>query len=201
MTPQRLIDFLLLAVQSLTQPREAVRALLPLARNTNAVILAGAIVVVFGTIILLAADATIPKNPNGPEPLFQLTIYQNIMLIAAGLPITAAVMTFVGRMFSGTGTFYECLTGVIWHNFLTYLAMIAMVIGALLSQLLGALLFLGAMAYMLVQFVSITSEVHGFKNPFLVTLGIIGTYLVIAFALSIILLLLGVEPMPLPEPT
>ncbi|MBE9477253.1 MAG: YIP1 family protein [Proteobacteria bacterium] len=183
-----------LAIESLREPKRCLRIILDMVITMPELLQATALVAAISTFLsigfLLVEPATVQTAfsviSSNPIPLFFMQI--------AVFICTAGIITFIGRLFKGVGTYKEALTALIWLQFIMF--------GISISQLIVITIFPGmysiiAMVTLLLFIhltVSFVMEIHGFTNIFAVISGIIATFFGVAFVFTIILVLLGITP-------
>lgn len=120
-------------------------------------------------------------------------------LTMAGVQVASAalgafLLSEVGRMFGGTGRFPDALLAVGWVEAIMILLQAVQLMATVVLPPLGALIGIGTLVLAAYLIVAMTMAVHGFRNPLLVVLGIVGTVLVASFLMSIIAATLGLMP-------
>ena len=175
-------------------PRVVARMLMDMGLPMQARLLGLGLVVigsaVLGTLAkILFSVAT--KLPTGPAEPLPLALMQGAMLIYG-----AAVLTLLGRIFDGRGRFADALLLLTWIEFVLLVGqavqVLLMVIFPLSASFL-ALLLIGLMVYLLVQF---TMELHGYENVALTALGVVLGFMVAALVAGVVLMGSGLVEMP-----
>lgn len=189
MTPQRLSDFLPLAVQSLTQPRVGLRTILSIPSQRSDVINAAWLVIVLN--LMLAALLTL-LGPTPPEGTPEVPLTTSAIMQALSLFGGAIVVHRVGGLFGGTGDFDGSLKLVVWVNFILFLMQLPLLLAAFAGQELVALAMMLVVVVAMTQLTATIMELHGFTEVFPVLLGIIGSMILFGIVLLILLGLLGV---------
>lgn len=106
----------------------------------------------------------------------------------------AYLLAEVGRIFGGTGRFPDALLAVGWiEAIMVGLQTIQLAVTLILPPL-GALVGIATLLLAAYLMVALTMAVHGFRNPLLVVMGILGTVMLTSFLLSILAATLGVLP-------
>lgn len=103
----------------------------------------------------------------------------------------ALLLSEAGRIFRGTGRFRDALLAVGWVELVLVALQAAQLLVMLALPLLGGLLALAIVCIAIYLAVRFTMLVHGFTNPVLVVLGMIGTVLLAGVALSLLVGLLA----------
>lgn len=191
MTPQRLFDFLPLAVQSLTQPRVGLRTILAIPTQRVDVINAAWLVIVLN-LIISAAFTVFGPTPTGPEQAV-VPITTSAIMLAMTMFGGGILVYVVGKKFGGTGSFDDSMKMVVWVNFILLLMQIPVPFAAAMGPEITGLVLILVVIVAMVQMTAQVMELHGFSQVFPVILGIIGTQFAFGIVLLIVLGLLGVS--------
>lgn len=197
-----LTDFLPLLRQSFTDPRGAIRVLTTptLPRQTLWLALAAVGALASLTLGLLSLGSDAPPGmvllpgqdaPQIVSPLTLLALQIGSMLLVSGLVYA------VGRLFGGQGSFDAALTVLIWLQIMMLAAQFAIFAVGLVVLPLAGLLALAVIAASVWWFCAMVAEIHGAGHPLKVLMASVATVIALAFALSVLLALLGV-PVPTP---
>ncbi len=189
MTPQRLIDFVPLAIQSLTQPRATLRQILAIPANRNEIVLAGWFVIVLNLMFSLLAGLLI--YPEAVAQAESLPLGSSVVMLALTLFGGAFLMYRVGRAFGGTGDFDSSLKTVIWLNFILFLVQIPVPFATLHSAETSGLVMLLVLVVAMIQITAQVMELHGFTKVMPVLLGIIGVQLALGFVMLVVFSIMG----------
>lgn len=181
---------------SLREPARAMAALrgleLSMAERWMALVLAAAA----STLLAWGAEALFPVELAGP-----MSLLSRAPLLLAALQFAAAVLgagliAAVGRLFGGHGSFADALLVVAWVE-LVIVGLQVMQLGLTLifpaSAAALTVVAFGLYVYLLVR---LTTAMHGFANPFLVALAMVGTLLLAGAVLGALLGALGLAPLP-----
>ena len=184
-----------LAVLTLRNPDAAMRVLrgldLPMVARWMALFLAVVLSRMLGVLLLVMLPVT------GDDPLAQLL--SDPMTMAGieffGMVLTAFLVTHIGRLFGGTGTFPDALLAVAWIE-LMLVALLALQL-VMLVLLPGTVDLLGMIAGALSIYltVTMTKALHGFSSIAKVAL----VYFGISMAVGLLVLTLAPGLIPLPE--
>lgn len=129
-----------------------------------------------------------------------------VLALLSGSPISMAsvqvasagfgayLLAEVGRIFRGTGRFADALLAVGWIEAIMVALQALQLVVTLVLPPLGALLGIAALLLAAYLMVALTMAVHGFRNPLLVVMGILGTVMLTSFLLSILAATLGILP-------
>lgn len=106
----------------------------------------------------------------------------------------AFLLAEVGRVFGGKGRFSDALLAVGWIEAIMVACQVVQLLATLILPPLGALVGIGSLLLAAYLMVGLTMAVHGFRNPLLVVVGILGTVMLASFLLSVLAATLGVLP-------
>lgn len=112
----------------------------------------------------------------------------------ASAALGAFLLSEVGRVFGGTGRFPDALLAVGWIEAIMLVFQAVQLLATLILPPLGALVGIASLLLAAYLMVGLTMAVHGFRNPLLVVMGILGTVLLTSFLLSVLAATLGVLP-------
>ena len=184
-----------LAVLTLRNPDAALRVLrgldLPMAARWTALFLAVVLSRMLGVLLLMVLPVT------GGEPLAALLTDPMTMagIEFFGMVLTAFLVTVIGRMFGGHGTFADALLAVAWIELLLVALMAVQLVMLVLLpgtvDLLG--IVVGALSIYLT--VTMTKALHGFTSLGKVAL----VYFGFSMLLGIVAVTLAPGLVPLPE--
>lgn len=189
MTPQRLIDFLPLAIQSLTQPRATLRQILAIPAQRNELILAAWLVIVLNLMFSLLAGLLIYPEAVGEAE--SLPLGSSVFMLALTLFGGAFLMFRIGRAFGGTGDFDNSLKTVIWLNFVLLIVQIPVPFATLHSAETSGLVMLLVLIIAMIQITAQVMELHGFTKVMPVLLGIIGVQLALGVVMLVLFSMMG----------
>lgn len=99
----------------------------------------------------------------------------------------------IGRAFGGSGTFDQALTLVTWAQFILFLVNIVQLGVLLILPPMVDLINIAAIALFFWLMVNFVSELHGFKSPGLVFVGILLSIFALAILLSIVFSAIGLR--------
>lgn len=183
-----------LAVETLQKPKRCLRIVLDIVLTMPELLQATVLVASLSTILSImllqiepaeVQDALHAFSAN-PVPLF-------LMQVATFLGI-AALVTHIGRIFQGHGTFKEALTALVWLQIIMFgVSIIQLILGLIIPQI-SPIVFLLSMMILIHLSVSFIMEIHGFNNAIAVISGIVVTFFGLAFLLAILLIMLGITP-------
>lgn len=106
----------------------------------------------------------------------------------ASAALGAFLLSEVGRVFGGRGRFPDALLAVGWIEAIMVAFQVVQLLVTLILppplDLLGALVGIASLLLAAYLMVGLTMAVHGFRNPLLVVMGILGTVMLASFLLS-----------------
>ena len=191
MTPQRLSDFLPLAVQSLIQPRVGLRTILDIPAARVDIIRAAWLVIVLNLIFSKALTLFGPATLS--ETQSDVPLSSSVILLMITMFGSAFILHRVGNLFGGEGDFDSSLKTVVWLNFMLLLMQLPMPFFAVAGPEVAGLVILLVLLVAMTQIVAQTMELHGFTQVFPVILGILGVQFVFGMVLLILLSILGIQ--------
>jgi len=182
-----------LTVEALQSPKRTLRVVLDFVITMPELLQITAFIVALSTI--LTALTPVPSDMTIPVVKW---LYANALILFAiqyavfiGL---ACVMTVVGHLFSGHGTFKEALTAMVWLQFIVFGISLVQLLFAVILPQINVIIFLFSVMAIVHLTVAFIMEVHGFNNAVLVFAGIVGTFIGLVFSLVFIFVLLGITP-------
>lgn len=184
-----------LAVLTIKEPEQGLRALqglnLPMGSRWMALALAVCLSTLLGGIANILVP--MPEAASGLVQLLTVPFSLSVMQFAA-LILSAFLMAHVGRMFGGNGTFADALLVTAWIEVLLVAVQAVQLVLVLVFPASVSILSIVAFGLFLYLTVMLTKALHGFNNPFLVILGLIGTMFVVGLALTILAVSFGLMP-------
>ena len=137
--------------------------------------------------------------PIAAEDMGVLALLSGSPISMASVQVASAafgayLLAEVGRIFGGTGRFADALLAVGWTEAIMVALQALQLAVTLVLPPLGALLGIAALLLAAYLMVALTMAVHGFRNPLLVVMGILGTVMLTSFLLSILAATLGILP-------
>ncbi|MBD1205843.1 MAG: Yip1 family protein [Rhodobacteraceae bacterium] len=178
---------------TLTQPRAAAQAVmrvpLPMAGRWSALLLMATLSALLMQVLSLLLPPTL--GPDGQElrPVGPL-VWAG--MVTVGMMITAGLAHSVGRWRGGKGEFPDAVILVAWLQFLQLLLVAVQIVVMLLLPMLAPVIEIGGVLLFLWLLVNFVAEMHGFRSLGLVFLGVILTFVGAVFALSLLMMSLGV---------
>lgn len=183
-----------LVAMTLRDPRGAARAILRIPLSLQGRWLLLALMAVLSALLMQVLQAMLPPpvaadgtvlEPVGP--------FVWAGMVAVGMVLTSLLVFAVGRWRGGKGELPDAVILIAWLQFIQLLVVgLQVVLLAVLpfavpvAEIVGLLLFL----WLLVNFVA---EMHGFRSVGMVFLGVIITFVGFVFAMTLVLMLVGVR--------
>lgn len=183
-----------LVIRTLRDPRGAAAQILAMGLPMQARWLALGAVIALSAVLGSLAEimfAFVTKIELGEGSPLPMAVAQGALLIYG-----AFAMTVVGRWCGGQGRFADALLLLVWMEFVLILGQVVQVLMMVffpLSAVVASALLLGLMFWLLVQF---TAALHGFERLSTVSAGVIVTFFASALLAGVILLSLGIVPVP-----
>ncbi len=146
-----------------------------------------------GAIMSWLLMRTLPGAEAGMDRLASQPMGMALLQVGAAA-LFAALVDRVGRLFGGTGRFDDALLVTAWIEVAMLVVQIPQILISIALPAIGGILSLLSFALYFVLAVQLIRAVHGFRNPLLVALGIVGTVFVAGFALSLLAASLGIMP-------
>lgn len=193
-----LAGFLSAVQLSLRDPDAAVASLRALRLTPAEVVAAATAITAISTLLGWPVLAATPVEEGTVWALFARhpLVFAASQLLAS--LFGAALMTWAGRAFGGRAGFSDCLLALVWVQvILTALEAVQAVLMLVFPPVAGILSLLGfaLFFYLVVRF---ATALHGFRNPALVLVGMVGTLVLTGLVLSIAAGALGLLPEPAP---
>lgn len=184
-----------LALQSLPEPRKVARDLFAEGFSRQALWYMLALLLVLTSMLRLIGQALFP-HPEGMEPMLNLSPLTMGLSGAVFSLLTIWLIARIGRALGGQGTYDQALLTIVWLSALNLFLSVAVVALGLFAPGIALLLIpVGYLAlfWILTMFVT---ELHGFKSPGLVAVGIVVSFVALIFLLAFVMALLGIGPDP-----
>ena len=180
-----------LIAESFRHPRAAARRILALDPPTGEVWAAGIMIACLETVVLHAAFRLMPAELAtvfGAAPIAPLaSVVEQLVVLAVAALATARI----GALFGGKGTLKGAALLVLWISFVSALFPLVAVAVMSLSPVIAAILALASVAWALWAFASFVAELHGFRRLLPVMFGVVATWVVVVFGLSMLFAILG----------
>ncbi|SDC86722.1 YIP1 family protein [Ruegeria marina] len=183
-----------LAWMSITDPASAARAVLEMKLERETLWLGFALAVVLNA--FLHGLSNLAFGPmTMPLPGMPISVVGYGALMAGGLALTIAAVHRVGRWLGGQGSFQDVMALIVWMQLLLVAVQAVTLVLALTIPLLSALLALAANLVALYVFLHFIDQAHRLGSLMRAVGVLVLSVLAIAFALFILLSLVG-GPIP-----
>lgn len=184
-------DWLGLARETVFNPRIAARAILRMKLSISVLWQALLLVAILTDLVMFAelavgGGSSFLFGAAGPDPIAMAGMQ------VASLGITVLALHGIGRLFGGRGDLAGAMALVIWMQVIMIGFGLAQTVAYLLLPGLGNALGLVSIVMMLWLLTQFTAELHGFTNTWLVFFGLVAGATVLVFAISFVLMSLGV---------
>jgi hypothetical protein len=174
-------------------PRQAAQLVLRLPMTLQDRWAVVALMAVFSAFLMQAMAALLPPTlgPNGEE-LQPVGPFFWAGMVAIGMVITASLAFAVGRWRGGKGELADAVILIAWLQFIQLLLVALQLVLLVTLPVLTPVVEIGAVVLFLWLLVNFVAEMHGFKSLGLVFVGVIVTFVAAVFAMSLLLMLMGV---------
>ena len=180
---------------TLTRPRaaaaELMRVPLPMSGRWTALLLSAALSAMLMQVLAAMLPPAVGPNGEALRPVGPL-VWAG--MVTVGMMITAGLAHSVGRWRGGKGEFADALILVAWLQFLQLLLVAVQILLMAVAPMLAPLAEIGGVLLFLWLLVNFVAEMHGFRSLGLVFLGVILTFVATVFALSILMMAVGIGP-------
>jgi hypothetical protein len=187
-----------LIVQTLTNPRYALRGVLQLVSDRQARWLAAGLVVILSVILTELLFLVDPIPAGSPFEAMLIDPTRNVITQAVFLVLAAWAMSGVGRWFGGVATFGDSLLAVTWIEFVLLVLQVAQAVIVLALPFLGlplAALTIALFFWLLTHF---TAGLNGFTSMPKTFAGVMGTTVIGGMIAVFVLSLTGLVAPPVP---
>ncbi|MCK0138775.1 YIP1 family protein [Aliiroseovarius sp. F47248L] len=188
-----------MALQTVPEPRKVARDLFDLNLPREVLWTALALVVVVNAALGVLAGMMYPLDPTQMGAILSspvlLGVIEAVFMFGMAWGIYA-----IGRMFGGQGYLSDAIITVVWMEFIFLMFQALTLVLTFFAPGLAAILMIGSVVLFFWILSHFTTESHGFASTGLVFASILGFMILAVFALSFILVILGVEPVPMTLP-
>lgn len=183
-----------LARESVADPRGVARALMAMNLPMEARWLAMAVTVAL-SVLLTQLALVVMQVPSGGQLGGMMASPLSAALTQLGIMLALSVgIGRVGQMLGGTGSFPDALLLVTWAEFVLVLLQVVQMVAAVIFPFASALIGFAGIALFFWQLTQFITELHGFASPVKVFFGLLAGFFAAAFALVVVLSMLGVSP-------
>ncbi|MCK0170289.1 YIP1 family protein [Aliiroseovarius sp. S1123] len=186
-----------MALQTVPEPRKVARDLFDLGLSRETLWTALLLMVVLATGLSVIADVLFPIDAQLMGPVLSNPILLGVVEGAFMFALSTAIYV-IGRLMGGQGSLENAIMTVVWMEFIFLGLQVLTVILSLIAPAMAALLMFASVFLFFWVLSHFTAENHGFQSIGLVFTSILIFMVLAVFALSFILVLLGVEPIELP---
>ena len=178
---------------TIAKPREAAQVVMRLPMTLQDRWAVVALMAVLSAFLMQAMAALIPPTvgPNG-EVFQPVGPFFWAGMVAIGMVITASLAFAVGRWRGGKGELADAVILIAWLQFIQLLLVVLQLVLLVTVPVLTPVVEIGAVLLFLWLLVNFVAEMHGFRSLGLVFLGVIVTFVAAVFAMSILLMMMGV---------
>ncbi|WP_424943111.1 YIP1 family protein [Aliiroseovarius crassostreae] len=182
-----------MVLQTVPEPRKVARDLfdLPVSRSTRWLVLW--LMLVLATALGVVSHMIYPVDTELFGPILSSPIALGVFEAGFLLLGVFGIYT-IGRLAGGTGTLDDAITIAIWLEFVLIGFQAATLLFSLFAPALAGIFMVMSSVLFFWILSHFTAESHGFRSAGLVFAGIATTIVLAIFALSFLLVLLGVEP-------
>ncbi len=180
-------DILALAQTTLNNPRHGLRTVLSLNPPMGTRWAALGLMAVLSALLAQASAMLMPVQGNPVFDLLMGSPFRTALIQAAGMILTVGMVHILGRAWGGTGRLEDSVLAVAWLQVFLVILQAAQLLTMLVLPPLSAMIGVISVAvfpWLLTMFVT---EVHGFRTPFKVFLGILVSAIGLSFVLSFLL--------------
>ncbi|MCI2393247.1 YIP1 family protein [Aliiroseovarius sediminis] len=188
-----------MALQTVPEPRKVARDLFNLDLTRETLWTGLVLVVVLNAALGVIASMMFPVDRQQVGGLLASPGLLGMVEAAFMFGLAWAIF-LIGRMFGGQGSLSDAIITVIWMEMIFLLLQALTLLLTLFAPGLAVLTMFGSVVLFFWVLSQFTTESHGFTSTGLVFASILGFMIVAVFALSFILVLMGVEPMPMTPP-
>lgn len=186
-------------LQTVPEPRKVARDLFDLGLPRDTLWTALALVIVLNAGLGIVAGLLFPIDAGQIGPILSSPILLGVIEAVFMFGLSWAIY-LIGRACGGQGGLSDAITTVVWMELIFLLLQAATLILSFFAPALAAIaMFISVFLFfwVLSQF---TTESHGFRSVGLVFAAIVTCLIIAVFALSFVLVLLGVQPIDMPAP-
>ncbi len=182
-----------LFIETVRDPETAGRSVMGIDMSRRdiwlSVIAVAALNAVFSTLLGLLSPA--PPPDAQAMPVISLSPLPQALLIGGLLVLLAHVLTWVGRMFGGTGQIDDLLKLMVWMQVVAMVLQAANLLILLALPLLGSLLVIAIVVIMLRVLVTFVKVGHGFQSMGNAALVLFASFIGMVVGISLLLVLIG----------
>jgi hypothetical protein len=174
--------------ETLLRPREAAQRVLQMNVPDDARWLSFVLVVVL-SVILGQASVVLMGDEGFGGSLLMMAVFQSMVLLG----LVAGVQG-IGRVFGGQGQFPDTLVLITWLQFVMLVFQLVQIVALIVIPPLFGIVTILSLLVFLRTLASFVMVLHGFGSILKVTIGILFSFFVMAFAMAILLTAMGFNP-------
>lgn len=181
--------------QTFADPRVAAQVVLRLPMPLQARWAAVALMAVLSAVLMHLMSGLMPPavGPDG-QVLPAISPFFWAGMVGFGMVMTALLAFVVGRWRGGRGELADAVILVAWLQFIQLLIVVIQLVVLVALPVLAPIVEVGAVLIFLWLLVNFVAEMHGFRSLGMVFLGIVVTFVLAVFGMTILLMLIGVAP-------
>lgn len=188
-----------MALQTVPEPRKVARDLFDLNLPRETLWTALALVVVVNAALGVLAGMMFPLDAAQVGSVLFSPVLLGVIEAAFMFGLAWGIYV-IGRMFGGQGGLSDAIITVVWMEFIFLMVQALTLLLTLFAPGLAAITMIASIFLFFWVLSHFTTESHGFASTGLVFASILGFMILTVFALSFLLVLLGVEPAPMTLP-
>ncbi|MCK8484086.1 YIP1 family protein [Aliiroseovarius sp. S2029] len=188
-----------MALQTVPEPRKVARDLFDLNLPRETLWTALALVVVVNAALGVLAGMMFPLDAAQVGSVLSSPVLLGVIEAAFMFGLAWGIYV-IGRMFGGQGGLSDAIITVVWMEFIFLMVQALTLLLTLFAPGLAAITMIASIFLFFWVLSHFTTESHGFASTGLVFASILGFMILTVFALSFLLVLLGVEPAPMTLP-
>lgn len=185
--------FLRLLKETYDTPQDMARRVISWQLTRGEAMLALALAAVLTTLLTLLPALILPVEDASFAMLIERPLLLALFQFLGNL-LAAALLVWVGRLFKGEGTWRQGLALMAWMQLVFSVLQAAQILLTLALPFLALPVALFVIFSFFFLFSHFAAALHGFRSVGLVLLGVIGTMVVLAIVLGLLLVLLVPVP-------
>ncbi|WP_371168671.1 YIP1 family protein [Aliiroseovarius sp. 2305UL8-7] len=186
-----------MALQTVPQPRKIARDLFDLGLSRQTLWTALLLVVVLNASLGVIAGMLMPLDAKQVGSILANPVMLGMVEAVFMFGLSWGIY-LIGRMFGGQGGLSDAILTVVWMEFIFLIIQAVTLVLTLFAPGLAAIAMVTSVFLFFWILSHFTTESHGFNSVGLVFTAIVGFLILTIFAMSFILVLLGVEPVTIP---
>lgn len=187
--------FVALTRETVRNPRGAARNVLSMDLPRDVVWSLLGLVAVLSLVATLIGDRMMPEGSMAVMPFLLRSPIAGALFLASAMVVLSAILSRLGQLFGGAGEFGQALRLIVWSQILMLALQVVQTVFILISPAISALIGVVGFFWFIWLAAGFTAELHEFdgsgKGLVVAVLSVFAT----AFALMILMVMLGVKPM------